>query len=145
MSFSGIVAPKVPIIKEIKEMKLQSSYIYLRDVRFHAYHGVMPQETAVGADFIVNIRVGYDIGPSMQTDDVTDTLSYADIYNAVRREMDVPSRLLEHVAGRIAKTLSDTWPEIKTLDMTITKTNPPMGAECGGAGIEIHLINDKTV
>lgn len=121
------------------------SYIVLNDVRIHARHGVMPQETAVGGDFIVNLRVGYDFRQAMMTDNVTDTLSYADIYDMVKREMDKPSRLLEHVAGRIAKCLFDTWPDVSSLDMTITKLNPPMGAECGGAGVEIHLINDKTI
>ena len=37
-------------------MKVESSYIYLKDARFHAYHGVLPQEQQVGADFLVSVR-----------------------------------------------------------------------------------------
>ena len=29
-------------------MKMTSSYIFLEDVRIHAYHGVQPQENVVG-------------------------------------------------------------------------------------------------
>ncbi len=121
-----------------------TSYITLNDVRFHAFHGVLPQETAVGADFVVNLRLGYDISRAMQTDDVGDTLNYAEVYELVKHQMDVPSKLLEHVAGRIVDTVRKAYPAITSIDLELTKLNPPMGADCRGAGVEIHLINDKT-
>ena len=121
-----------------------TSYITLNDVRFHAFHGVLPQETAVGADFVVNLRLGYDISRAMQTDDVGDTLNYAEVYELVKHQMDVPSKLLEHVAGRIVDAVRKAYPAITFIDLELTKLNPPMGADCRGAGVEIHLINDKT-
>lgn len=36
------------------------SKIYLKNVRFHAYHGVLLQETQVGNDYVVNLDVSYD-------------------------------------------------------------------------------------
>lgn len=121
-----------------KPMRIASSYIYLSEMRVHAHHGVMPQETKVGADFIVNIRVGCDIARAMETDDVADTVSYADLCAIVKAEMDKPSKLVEHVAGRIAKAIFDAYGEITTIDLAITKRNPPMGADCDGAGVEVH-------
>ena len=126
-------------------MKLTEGYVFLRDVRFHAFHGVMPQEGKVGADFLVNLRIGYPVGKAMDTDEVADTLSYAEVYALVAHEMKVPSRLLEHVAGRIVKTISQHFPLTTSIDLTLTKLNPPMGADIVGAGVEIHLINDKIV
>ncbi len=125
-------------------MRVESSYIVLKEVRFHAFHGVMPQERKVGADFLLSLRLGYDISKAMQTDDVTDTLNYAEVYQLVKQEMEQPSALLEHVAGRIAQTLMQQFPAVKSIDLTLTKQNPPMGADCQGAGVELHLINDKT-
>ncbi len=126
-------------------MKLQSGYIYLRGVRFHAFHGVMPQERAVGADFAVDLRIGYDVSRAMRSDEVEDTLNYAEVYAVVKREMAQPSQLLEHVAGRIAEALAAAFPAIRSVDLAVTKQNPPMGADSKGAGVEIHLINDKTI
>lgn len=126
-------------------LDIKSSYICLREVRFHAFHGVMPQERAVGADFIVSLRMGYDISRAMRTDDVAHTISYADVFDIVKREMGKPSKLLEHVAGRIAEALGEAFPEAVSLELSITKQNPPMGSDGKGAGIEIHLINDKTI
>ena len=126
-------------------MRLESSYITLQDVRFHAFHGVMPQEGKVGADFLVSLRVGYPLGKAMQSDEVSDTLNYATLYALVDGEMARPSKLLEHVAGRIVKTIEKNFPEVSSIDLKLTKRNPPMGADCVGAGVEIHLINDKTL
>ena len=125
-------------------MRVESSYIVLKEVRFHAFHGVMPQERKVGADFLLSLRLGYDISKAMQTDDVADTLNYAEVYQLVKQEMEQPSALLEHVAGHIAQTLMQQFPAVKSIDLTLTKQNPPMGADCQGAGVELHLINDKT-
>ena len=121
-----------------------NTYIYLREVRFHAYHGVMPQERTVGADFTVDLRVEYPFVAAVRSDKVEDTLNYAHLYNIVKREMAIPSNLLEHVAGRIAEAVFCEYPESHALDICITKLNPPMGADLKGAGIEIHLINNKT-
>ena len=118
-------------------------YIILKDVRFHAFHGVMPQETKVGADFLVNLRIGYPLGTAMESDEVGDTLNYAEVYALVAQEMKQPSKLLEHVAGRIVKTISKHFPLVTSIDLTLMKQNPPMGADAEGAGVEIHLINDK--
>ena len=104
----------------------------------------MPQERKVGADFLVSLRVGYPLADAMQSDDVEDTLDYAKLYEVVRREMEIPSKLLEHVVGRIAKAIAETFPQVTSIDLSLTKQNPPMGADCTGASVEIHLINDKT-
>lgn len=123
----------------------ESSYIILKGVRFYGFHGVMSQESRVGAHFIVDLRVGYPVEKAMQSDSVGDTLDYAALHDVVRREMDIPSKLLEHVAGRISNAILKAFPTVTSIDMMLMKENPPMmGADCEGAGVEIHLINDKT-
>lgn len=125
-------------------MKLMSSKIYLRNVRFHAFHGVLPLEGIVGNDYLVNLVLDYDFSSAMKTDDLQGTLNYAEVYQKVREEMTVPSKLLEHVAGRIAHRLFSDFPEIQKLQLSITKVNPPMSADSDGAGVEVVLTNDKT-
>ena len=114
-------------------------YIYLRDVRFYAYHGVLSQESRVGGWFTVTLRVGVDMSRAAETDDVNDTVSYAALYELLKREMAVPSKLLEHVAGRIVRAIGQKFPQITSIDLWLIKENPPMGADCQGAGVEIHV------
>ncbi len=116
----------------------------MKEARFHAYHGVLPQEQTVGQDFLVSARVGIDVGYAMEHDMVEVTVDYGVLYRIIKREMDIPSQLVEHLAGRIATAVFETFPKVTTLDLTITKLNPPIGGDCNGAGVEIHLINDKT-
>lgn len=121
-------------------MRLDKGYIFLRDLRFHAFHGVLPQERQVGGNFVVDLRVGYPLAQAMASDQVEDTLNYASLYALVEREMQQPSALLEHVAGRIAQAIAKNFPQALSIDLTLTKQNPPMGADCKGAGVEMHFV-----
>lgn len=123
-------------------MKVKEGYVFLDEVRIHAYHGVMPQESVVGQDFLVSARCGVDITLPMQYDVLEVTLDYAKLYELVECEMSQTSQLIEHVAGRIAKRVFETFPQVITLDLRITKINPPFGADCKGAGVELHMTRD---
>ena len=124
-------------------MKLDKGYILLSDLRFHAFHGVLPQERLVGGNFVVDLRVGYPLAQAITFDQVDDTLNYASLYALVEREMQQPSSLLEHVAGRIAQAIAKTFPQALSIDLTLTKQNPPMGADCKGAGVEMHFVRSE--
>ena len=126
-------------------MKVSSSYVNLDNLRFHAFHGVLPQERMTGNDYVVSLHIKYDFSKAMTSDDVVDTLNYAEVYQVVAREMKEPSQLLERVAGRIGESLFAQFPEIEEIQLKVVKQNPPMGADCDGAGVEVHLINDKTL
>ena len=108
-------------------------------MRFYAYHGVMEQEKRVGGEYSVSLTADVDLTEAVRTDDVADTVNYAELYALVEREMAVPSRLLEHVAGRIGQCAMEEFPSITTLTVRVTKLNPPMGADCKGAGVELII------
>ena len=125
-------------------MELKSSYIYIKGARFRACIGVSELERKVGNDYVADLRLCYHIGKAMLTDNVNDTISYADVYDIVKTVMQQPAKLLEHTAYRIAEAIIKIFPDIESIDLNLTKINPPMGADCSGAGIELHLINEKT-
>lgn len=125
-------------------MKVSSSYILLKGVRFHGFIGVGEQEKIAGNDYLLDLRIEYPYQKAMKSDGLSHTLSYADVYNTVKTVMHKPCNLLEYAAGNIGTLLFTTFPEIITLDITLLKINPPMGADCETAGVELHLINDKS-
>lgn len=114
-----------------------NSYIFLDNMRFFAYHGVGEQERLVGNEFTVNLRLKVDIQRAAETDDAADTVSYADVYEAVKSEMSLPSKLLEHISGRIIHRLFRDFPQIEEIELKLSKRNPPMGADIEAAGIEV--------
>lgn len=108
----------------------------LTDARFHGYHGVFEQERTVGNEFAVDLTATLlldcrDTMAATITDELADTISYADLYDRVRENMTVPCRLLEHLAARIVDDLAARWPQIESLHVRITKLAPPIpGSDC---------------
>ncbi|MBO4906315.1 MAG: dihydroneopterin aldolase [Bacteroidaceae bacterium] len=119
--------------------QLQSSSIFVRGLRVHAHHGVMPQERIVGADFTLDIDLETDITQAALTDTLDNTISYADVVDVAQREMSQPSALLEHVAHRTASALLSAFPTASAVSISIQKHNPPMHCECMGAGVSLRL------
>ncbi len=107
--------------------------------RVYARHGVLPQEQCVGAYFEVSTEAETAEDIALQSDSLTDTVSYAQLAQIVEQEMHEPSRLLENVAWRIASRMLGDCPTLKSVTIRVMKQNPPMEVECQGAGVEITL------
>ncbi|KAA6342851.1 Dihydroneopterin aldolase [termite gut metagenome] len=115
-----------------------STHIFLKNAIFYANHGVLPQETKVGNTYIINIRLKIDLTTAIETDKLVNTVSYAEVYNVLKEEMSVPSKLLEHVCGRIVRRLFCDFPTIEEIELKLAKQNPPMGADIHSSGVEIR-------
>lgn len=114
------------------------SKIYLEDVKIYAYHGVLPEENIIGTFYILNLELHTDLWKASETDDLNDTISYADINAIIHDEMKIKSKLLEHVAGRIISSIHEKFSQISYIKLKITKTAPPMQGEMQGASIELE-------
>ena len=114
-------------------MNLPDFYIELENVRFHARHGVMKQERITGNEFEVNLKVKTDFASALESDNLDNTISYADIYDVIKTEMMKPSDLIEHVAGRILKRLIENWPQLDSIYLKGSKLNPPLPGEVAKA------------
>src|SRR4051794_17407585 len=58
--------------------------ILLRGLVFYGFHGVNPEEQALGQRFRVDVTVWADLAPAAASDAVADTVSYATVYKRVR-------------------------------------------------------------
>lgn len=113
--------------------------IIIDGLRMYAYHGVMEQERKVGAYFTIDIEVEADISQAIENDNLDGTISYATLFDIIKREMAQPSMLVEHAAGRIAKAVLAECAAAENVRIRLTKENPPMGADCRGAGVELLI------
>lgn len=114
------------------------SKIFLEDVKIYAYHGVLPEENTIGTYYILNAEIHTDLWEAAVSDDLNDTISYADINEIIHNEMKVKSKLLEHVAARIIMKIREKFDQISYIRLKITKTSPPMKGEMKGASIELE-------
>lgn len=113
--------------------------ITLADLHFHARHGVLRQENKVGNEFVVSITIRIPFSDGIINDDISCTISYADIYEIVKNEMSRPRKLLETVATSIQKGLTDKWPHIKNGEITICKLTPPIPNITGNARVKLFF------
>lgn len=80
--------------------------IHLRGLEFYAFHGVLPEEQTLGQRFTTDLDLYMDLRPAGRSDEVKDTINYAEVYQAVRECSEGgPFRLLEHLAEQIAQTI----------------------------------------
>ena len=93
-----------------------------------ARHGVIPEERVTGNTFTVDLRVDYPFHKALESDCLEDTVSYADLIGIVREQMEVPSALLEHVAGRIIRSIREKFPAVTGGKIRIAKHTPPLDA-----------------
>ena len=119
-------------------MKIEAMKITLHEMRFYAYHGVFAQEQRVGNHFIVELSFWADIAESLYQDELEETISYAEVYEVIKAEMAIPSRLLEHVVGRISERLFATFPRMQRIALTLSKCNPPFPGEVHSAAVTLE-------
>lgn len=111
--------------------------IELKQIHLYAYHGVMEQERSIGAWFTIDIALEIGDKSCMESDDINGTVSYADVYSIIRREMEHPSKLLENVCYRISQALYSAFPQIKGIRISLAKDTPPMGGDRLNASVTI--------
>jgi dihydroneopterin aldolase len=110
-------------------MKIKDYNIELNNIHLYAYHGVLPQENNVGAWYTLNLCATINNLDSIENDNIEATANYAEIYEVICEEMKIPSKLLEHVCGRILEKLFDRFAIIERIEITLTKDTPPMGGD----------------
>lgn len=109
--------------------------IELRSMNFYAYHGVAQQERVVGNNFVVDLIITAPLEAAVKSDNLDDTINYATVYEVVKREMMIPSKLIEYAAGRILKALKERFPAITDVEIRLSKLNPPFGGDIHSASI----------
>ncbi len=114
--------------------------VHISRLCLFGYHGVMPQERVVGANFYVSVEAQVRVGESALVDDCLDgTVSYADIVSVLREEMSRPSQLLEHLAYRMAVRLKSDFPRIESVTVRVDKENPPCGVLAREIGVSLTI------
>ncbi len=123
-------------------MEILETSVTLRAMRFYAYHGVLPQERTVGAQYEVTLTLQLSRPQAAAlTDELTQTVNYAEVYALVGRIMAEPSLLLEHVAARILHSVFQVFPYVSEGEVEVVKVNPPMGADSDGASVRLRARN----
>lgn len=100
--------------------------ISLEGMEFYAHHGHYDDEQERGNKFVVDLHFETDSTKAATTDELSETVSYEEVYEIVKEQMAVRSKLLENVAQRIVDALKAKFTEITALELKLSKLNPPL-------------------
>ncbi|WP_402468265.1 2-amino-4-hydroxy-6-hydroxymethyldihydropteridine diphosphokinase [Isoptericola aurantiacus] len=101
--------------------------IRLSGVTATGFHGVLPQERAEGQTFRADVVLHLDTQAAAASDDLTATVSYAEIADDVHAVLaGPPADLVERVAERIAAVVLER-PAVQAVDVRVHKPQAPIG------------------
>lgn len=103
--------------------------ILVEGIKLYAYHGCMKEEAVIGGNYIVDVCLEADLIKASKSDKLDETIDYVIVYEIVKKEMSVRSKLIEHVAKRILDRLKKKFPKTEYIEVKITKLNPPIEGE----------------
>lgn len=120
--------------------------ITLVAVKAYGYHGVLESERQEGQDFIVDVSMEVDTAPAAYSDDVRQTVNYAevaaDIVSIIEGE---PRNLIETVVAQIADTVMADYELIQSATITLHKPQAPVGVPCGDVSIRTQRRREVPV
>ena len=103
--------------------------IKVENIRAYAHHGCLKQETKIGSEYRVDLKVTADLQPSATSDKLSDTVDYVLLNRIIKEEMQIPSYLLETVAKRILDRIFMEDQLVKKATVWVSKINPPIGGD----------------
>lgn len=119
--------------------KYSGDRIILKDLGFYGYHGLMHEEMKLGQRFFIDLKCGVDLSAPGTTDQVSQTVSYADIYGAVKSAFENKRmHLIEAVAQNIIDGIFTTFPEVQWVKVRVRKPEAPIAMVRGEAAIELR-------
>lgn len=101
--------------------------IRLKNMAFYGYHGNLDAEQEIGQRFFVDVTLFLDLTKAGQTDDIQDTINYAEVYEQVRAIVEGPScKLIERVASLIADKIWNTHRGVIGVEVVVRKPQAPV-------------------
>jgi len=112
--------------------------IKLTGLEFYGYHGCLPEEREQGQPFYIDLTMYADLQPAGVSDDLAQTINYAEVYAKVRAIVEgEPCRLIETVGERVAAAVLQDYAKVQKVRVTVHKPQAPLPGKFGDAAISV--------
>ena len=117
---------------------MQGDKIILQGIRFYGRHGCLPAELELGQWFEVDIELRLDLTMAGASDDLQDTINYAELYERIKSIVEGPSfALIEALAAKLVKACFD-FDRVEAVKVLLKKPQAPLGGPIGFAAVELE-------
>lgn len=111
--------------------------VILSGIELYAYGGVTEAERQIGQRYRVDVDLLLDLSKAARTDDVEDTVNYAEVHHLVVETMRAqPFKLLESAASRVADGILGRFP-VEQVTVRLQKLLPPIDGVVESAAVEL--------
>ncbi|WP_103110465.1 dihydroneopterin aldolase [Brevibacillus reuszeri] len=111
--------------------------IFFSGMSFYGFHGVYGAEAELGQRFMVDLELSIDLSRAGASDDLHDTVNYAEIFTCVQRVVEGERyNLVERLTTEVAQQLLTQFPLVE-VKVKVTKPNPPIKGHYEGVAIEM--------
>jgi dihydroneopterin aldolase len=117
----------------VKKDSIDMITIHLNKLTFFSHHGVHNEETIVGTGFEINVAISFE--ETQKIVSLDQTINYVTVYHIIKDHMKKPSLLLETVAMQVAEDIHKIDRRIRTINISISKLNPPINNFTGNVGV----------
>lgn len=111
--------------------------IRIEGIEIYAHHGVHKEEQKLGNRFRIELEMEVDTSKAEKSDKLEETVNYHEVYKVLKAEMKKKSKLLEHIAGRILEAILKQFPEVRKVNIKLSKLNPPINGNIEKVSVEI--------
>ena len=117
--------------------------IIIKDLNIFAYHGVNPEEKENGQNFVIDCVLAVDLTRACRSDDLNDTVNYAQVVKTIRRVFTaVKYDLIERAAQAVCDAVLAEHGAVRSITLTLKKPEAPIRADFGYVAVEI--TRDRT-
>jgi len=116
-----------------------SDRIELRGLRFLGAHGALPEEAVRAQPFEVDLDLLCDLSVAGRSDELSDSVDYAELCEAVREVIEGPHvSLVERLAEQVAeRALALSGPAASGVVVVVRKLRPPVPVQLVSAGVRV--------
>jgi dihydroneopterin aldolase len=116
-----------------------SDRIEIRGLRLLGTHGVLAEERSRPQPFEVDVDMALSTAAAGASDDLTDTVDYAEVVGRVSAVVDGPTSylLLEALAAAMADEVLAADSRIESVTLSVRKLQPPLPADLSTVGVRI--------
>ena len=101
--------------------------IKIRDLEIYGHHGVMKEENVLGQKFLVSLALYTDTRAGGESDNLADSVNYAEVSYLVKEQMEKETyRLIEAAAENVADAILLAYPQIKMVHVIVSKPGAPI-------------------
>ena len=118
--------------------------LFIDNLEVFANHGLFEEENRLGQKFIFDIECEFNYKKAMFSDEMTDSISYADIAEVVVKTATTNTfNLLERLAGEILKNIFTEFPQIENINLKINKPGAPIKYHFEKCGVEVKTSREE--